>query len=142
MIHGLMAFFASLGFAILFNVQKKYLFYAASSGTIGGIIYYLILESNISEVFALFIASVAITIVSEVFARKLKCPATTFLICALIPLVPGGAMYNTVLKIVEGDNLMALSYGLSTIFNACAIVIGCTLVSSISKTYNKLIKSK
>ncbi|MDD6004417.1 MAG: threonine/serine exporter family protein [Firmicutes bacterium] len=140
MFNGMMSFFASLGFAILFNIRKEKMIYAAFIGMIGGVLYYMVMNYGYSEVFALFISSAVVSLLSDIAARVLKCPQTTFLICALIPLVPGGTMYYTVLRLVEGDNLMALNYGLNTIFNACSIVIGCILVSGIMKAYSKIRK--
>ena len=140
MFNGMMSFFASLGFAILFNIRKEKMIYAAFIGMIGGILYYMVMNYGYSEVFALFISSAVVSLLSDIAARVLKYPQTTFLICALIPLVPGGTMYYTVLRLVEGDNLMALNYGLNTIFNACSIVIGCILVSGIMKAYSKIRK--
>lgn len=139
MLEGLFAFFASFGFAILFNIKSNRTIYAASVGGIGGIIYKLIMNGDTSkETLALFVASLVIGICSEFLARKLKCPTTTFQICALIPLVPGGGMYNTMLAVVNNDLNQAIKLGVNTAAQACAIVIACVLVSSIIRTYNIL----
>lgn len=143
MFEGLFAFLASFGFAILFNIKKERVMYAASVGAIGGIIYKLILNGNSNnEILALFIASVIIGILSEILARKLKCPTTNFQICALIPLVPGGGMYYTMLAIINDDLLNALILGINTLTQACSIVIACILVSSIIHAFNKIHKRK
>ena len=62
-------------------------------------------------------------------ARILRCPSTMFLISALIPFVPGGGAYYTVLSLIEKNNDMALYHGLNTITQAGAIVLGCVLVT-------------
>lgn len=136
MFEGLMAFFASLGFGILFNVPKKHLLSVALVGMLGGIMYRLLLVSTASESLALFVASMAISLVSEILARCLHCPTTIFLICAMVPLVPGGGMYYTMLDIVNADFVSALTTGMNTLINACSIVLGCTLVSSIFYAIN------
>lgn len=134
---GFAAILASLGFAILFNIRGDKLFAAALIGGCGGISYYMSMELGCSQVLALFIASCLISILSEVFARILKCPATTFLICALIPLVPGGGMYYTMLALVRDNIDAAINAGVDTIVQAGSIVIGCTFVSSAMKMMNQ-----
>lgn len=125
------AFLASYGFAILFNVPKKRLFYAGLAGGIGGIAYMLCHSFSLSETISLFFASLFLSLSSEILARVLKCPSTMFLISALIPFVPGGGAYYTVLYLIQGDNTTALHYGLSTIAQAGAIVFGCVLITSL-----------
>ena len=84
MLEGFMAFFASLGFGILFNVPKRQLIYVAIVGMFGGFSYKLLLLLNIGDIIALFIASSIISLLSEILARLLHCPTTVFLICALV----------------------------------------------------------
>ena len=135
MFAGLSAFFASLGFAILFNIRKRKLFVAAMIGALGGVTYHLFLYLGKSNFLALFLASIAISLASEVCARIYKTPATTFMVCALIPLVPGGGMYYTMLEIVNNNIDGALVKGIDTLVQAAAIVLGVTLISSCIKMY-------
>ena len=51
MFAGLSAFFASLGFAILFNIRKRKLFVAAMIGALGGVTYHLFLYLGKSNFF-------------------------------------------------------------------------------------------
>lgn len=139
---GLAAILASLGFAILFNIRGDKLITASFIGGVGGITYYICVQLGYSQVVALFIASMIISIFSEVFARILKCPVTTFLICALIPLVPGGGMYYTMLAVVRNQIDVAINTGVDTIIQACSIVIGCMLVSSCLRMINQFRRNK
>lgn len=124
------AFLASYGFAILFNVPEKRLFYAGIAGGIGGFTYMICHAFSLSETISLFFASLFLSLASEILARELKCPSTMFLISALIPFVPGGGAYYTVLYLIQNDNNLALHYGISTIAQAGAIVFGCVLITS------------
>lgn len=137
MFEGLMTFFASLGFGIIFDLKGIKLLVAALNGMIGGIIYNVLLANN-SSTLSLFIASVVISIISGIMARILKCPTTTFLIAALIPLVPGGQMYYTVLDIINNDITAAVNDGLKTVVDACSIVIGCVFISGLELALNSL----
>ena len=137
MFEGLMTFFASLGFGIIFDLRGTKLLVAALNGMIGGVVYNVLLTNNGSTL-SLFIASVVISIISGIMARILKCPTTTFLIAALIPLVPGGQMYYTVLDIINNDIAAAVNDGLKTVVDACSIVIGCVFISGLELALNSL----
>lgn len=128
--YGLTAALASLGFAVLFNVRGKNLWVAAEIGGFAGLIYEACIEAGASVAVALFVASFSLALASEIAARHMKTPVTTFLICALIPLVPGGSLYYTVLEVVQGNLDGAIIKGIDTIVQACSITIGVTLVSS------------
>lgn len=136
------AFISSLGFGILFNVRGKNLIIASIGGAFGWLFYTLTNNSMGSEVVALFIASIAISVYSEIFARVMKNPVTIFLICALIPLVPGGGMYYTTFEAVRGNINESIVLGIQTLFNAASIAVGIILVSTISKILNKLKMNK
>lgn len=141
-IQALASILASLGFAILFNVRGNKLITASLIGGLGGLCYYLFVQTGYGQVVALFVASMFISILSEIFARVQKCPVTTFLLCALIPLVPGGGMYNTMLEVVRNNIEGAIVSGVDTIIQACSIVIGCMLVSSGLRMINQFEQAK
>ena len=131
------SFLASVGFAILFNIRKRKILIAGLVGGIGGLTYSILLIVGKSTFLALFVASIVISLSSEICARRFKTPSTTFLVCALIPLVPGGGMYYTMLEIVQDNLNGALVRGIDTVAQACSIAVGCILVSSLMKMYNK-----
>lgn len=131
--NGFGAIIASFGFGVLFNLKGRKLCVAALIGGLGGIVYQTFLNLGYTDAMGLFVASMSISIASEIFARMIKCPVTTFLICALIPLVPGGGMYYTMLEVVNNNIDAALIRGVATIVQAGSIVIGCTLVSSATR---------
>lgn len=131
------SFIASLGFGILFNIKGKKLFLAAIGGSLGGVAYQVCLDIGASELSAMFIASICFSLYSEILARTAHTPVTTFIICALIPLVPGGGMYRTMLAAIQGDIMKALTMGLDTITIAGALVLGILLVSTIMKAITK-----
>lgn len=129
MFRAIMTFFASFGFGIIFDLKGKKLFVAAINGMIGGIMYDLLLPHSSS--LALFVASFIVSIIAALLARVLKCPTTILLISALVPLVPGGMMYYTVLDLIKGDTALALIDGAKTLLDIGSIVFGCVVASGI-----------
>jgi len=132
-LNSIYAFIATLTFGILFNIRGKKLFLASLGGGLGWFVYLLSSSINHSSVLSLFIASLVASLFSEVMARAMKTPVTTFVICAIIPLVPGGGMYNTMLASIRGNINTSLNTGLETLTSAGAIAVGIVLVSSTSK---------
>lgn len=132
---GLSAFLASLGFGLLFNIKGKNLFLAGLVGGVGGVCYKIPLYYGCNEILANFIGVIALSFLSEILAHKCKSPVTTFLVCGLIPLVPGAGMYKTMLEAIHGNAIPALNIGLSTISIAGALAFGILLVSTIMRLY-------
>lgn len=141
-IKSIAAVVASIGFAILFNVRGKKIITAGLIGGAGSFVYFLLQDLGYSQVYAMFIGSMTLSALSEISARVHKCPVPTFLLCALIPLVPGGGMYYTMLEIVKNNLDAALTTGLNTLILAGSIVVGCLTVSSCVHMLNQLQKTK
>ncbi|WP_027634082.1 threonine/serine exporter family protein [Clostridium hydrogeniformans] len=127
---------STLGFGIIFNIKGKNLFAATIGGGLGWLFYEIALYYGLSDVTSLFIGAVALSAYSEILARVLKAPVTTFVICALIPLVPGGGMYYTMLASIQGNVYKSLELGLKTLSGAGAIAVGVILTSSIARFIN------
>lgn len=132
------AFIATLGFGILFNVRDKNLFYASLGGALGWLVYLISMNLNNSPMMSTFIASLVISIYAEIFSRVLKNPVTLFLICALIPLVPGSGMYYTILAAVQGDVMLSLNKGIETLSIAGTIALGIITVSTLSRLIQRI----
>lgn len=136
------AFIASLGFGIIFNIRGKNLFFAAIGGGLSWLSYLLLKEFNVRDILSLFISSVIFSIYSEICARFLKTPVTTLVVCALIPLVPGAGMYYTMYETITGNVSSALELGLNTIASAGTLALGVIFVSTITKQVANLKKVK
>ncbi|MBF8982799.1 threonine/serine exporter family protein [Lutibacter sp. B2] len=134
----LFSFLSTVGFSIIFNVPKKSIFYASLIGGIGWTIYFHLKSVTSSIMFALFIASIVIGILGEIFARIDKKPVTIFVIPGIVPLVPGYGVYLTMLNLINNDFFKFAKIGTETLFSSGAISIGIILVPSLSR----LLKSK
>lgn len=131
------SFIATLGFGILFNIKGRNLLLASIGGMLGSIVYTCCLDALMNEVTALFLASVCFSLYSEILARICHTPVTTFIICALIPLVPGNGMYQTMKLAIDGDAIAALQMGLDTIAFAGSLALGIIFVSTIMRFFLK-----
>jgi uncharacterized membrane protein YjjB (DUF3815 family) len=130
------AFICTLGFGIIFNVKGRKVIAASVGGGLGWIVYIMLYDINISKIVSIFLATIVISVYSEIIARIMKQPVTMFAISAIIPLVPGSGMYYTMYEVIQGNNDKASSLGMETFVIACSIASGITLVSSITKLIN------
>ena len=124
-------FIGVAGFALVLEVQKKYLFYCGLAGTVGWAAY--LLAQQFIPAGNVFVSSFCIALVSQIFARKLRCPVTVFLIPGIYPSVPGAGIYRTVYYVIMGENLLAGHYFLETLTTAGMIALGIYTVDIIWK---------
>lgn len=127
----LLSFVASFSAAVLFNIDRKILFWAGVSGGIAWGVFLAYFKYSNGLVMSCFISAVAVSIFSESMARKLKTPAFIFSITGILPLVPGMYAYNAVQSIAENKLSKALSIIVSTINMALAIAFGIMMVSAM-----------
>lgn len=138
----IVAFFASLGFGIIFNIKGKKLIYAAMGGAISWFVYLFLIQNGVSTILSLFSSSIIFSIYSEICARFLKTPVTTVIVCALITLVPGAGMYYTMYETITGNVSGSLELGLNTLASAGALALGVIFVSTITRQVTNLKKVK
>lgn len=123
-------FVGSLAFAITFNIRGRRLLFASLGGLICCIAYELLTFVYDNEFLRSFIVAIVITLYSELTARFIKSPTTTFTITSLLPLIPGGALYYTMSYAFQNDLDKFYSYGLLTLQVAGAIALGIIIASA------------
>ena len=125
---------ATLGafcFSLIFNVRGKMIFFATLGGFVAWGSYLLLKLAGLSPPAAYLFVSIIITAYAEISARVHKAPATVFLVCAIIPLVPGSRLYATMVYAVHQDWTGFLAQGVDTLLLAMAIAGGIIIVSTI-----------
>lgn len=126
-------FVGSCGFAILFNVRGKKMIAAVLGGLLSWLAFVLLKYVNESEALRYFFVAFGISLYSEVLARKLKTPAGTFLMTALIPLIPGGSLYYTMAAVFEGNVEHFATKAVGTLSLSAALALGIVLASALAK---------
>lgn len=131
------AYLVTIGFGIVLNVSRKNIFISGTCGILSWTIYVYTNEIFYSEYVALIIASFGLGIYSEILAYRLKAPATVFSIAALIPLVPGSGVYQTMLAVVNGNVELTNTLLFQTLSKSASIAIGMLLASGLIQIYKK-----
>lgn len=130
-VQAVVAFFATVSFAVLFQVPKQQYLFSGLTGTIGWLSYLLALRLHPSVVIASLAATLLLTAVSRVFAVWRRTPITVFLICGIFPIVPGAGIYYTAYHFIMGENELAVNKGIETIKIAVSIALGIVFVLSL-----------
>ena len=126
----LTGFIGTLGFGILFHIRGVKLWLGALGGLLGWSVFLLLGFWIESEPVRYFIVSMLTTLYSEVMARWVKTPTTTFIIVSLIPLIPGSGLYYTMANALSGNSDGFLERGIYTLELSLALALGIILVTS------------
>lgn len=124
-------FIATLFFAITMNAPKNTLVPTSIIGSIGYVIF-ITLSKLLNVTLGYFVGTTFIAMLGEIFARKLKMPATIFIFPAVIAMVPGFGLYQTMLALVQNNISQALETGAKTILNIAAMAVAMALISVIA----------
>ncbi|MGI5963237.1 MAG: threonine/serine ThrE exporter family protein [Lawsonibacter sp.] len=127
----LWAFFACVGFGLVFNIQGRGILICGLGAALGWLVYLLTLEVVGSDILCAFLAAMSVGAYSEVMARLRRCPVTGYLQVALLPLVPGAGIYYAMSYCVSGYTNLFLSTLLHTIGFAAALSVGAMLMTSL-----------
>ena len=120
----------TLGFAFVFNIRGRKVFFAAFGGCLGWVLFLLLGLFLENEVVRYLIVSIAVSVYGEVMARLLKTPTTLFSVVCLVPLVPGSGLYYTMTHALSGNLDGFVEKGTSTLRLAAALSIGVVLVNT------------
>ena len=127
------AFLGSMGFSILFNIRRTKLLIAGFGGALSWGVYLLFGAVLDDGPLRCFLAAVCVTVYAEIFARVKKTPTTSFLVPGMIPLIPGGALYNTMQYAIAGNWEQFGTAASYTIRVALSLAAGIIVVSSVMR---------
>ena len=124
---------AVIFYSLLMNSPKQLIKYTAVISGLGYVIYNIFRYFADSEILGCFAATLFIAISGEILARIKKTPSTIFVFPAIIPLVPGIGLYQTMLKLVQNDYGAALTKGVQTVFIAGAMAVAVAIINVLAR---------
>lgn len=130
----LWAFCACVGFGLVFNIHGRGILICGAGAALGWFAYLVGLDIIGNDLLAAFVAAMVISLFSEVMARVRRCPVTGYLQVALLPLVPGAGIYDSMRYCVAGEMNLFLAKLVHTIGMAAALSVGAMLVSALVRT--------
>ncbi len=139
LMHFIYGFFATFGFALIFQTPKRAVIISSIIGGIGWIInkYLGILENTVVST---IVAALTIGILSAISSIVIKCPNLVIYLPAIIPLVPGGGMYYSMSYLINLDYGNFTTKVLETLViamtMATGIFLGTTFIGIVRKIIN------
>ena len=79
------AFAATMAFAVIFNVSRSELIFCGIAGLVAEGVYLFTLRISDETALAIFVASIAVTVLSRILANVRRMPVTVYLIYRLYP---------------------------------------------------------
>lgn len=130
------ALVGTMGFSALFGTMRKHYVGCGLAGMTGwGVM--LAMAASAPSVAAVFCGALAVAVISHLFAKYQRCPVTVFLICGIIPLVPGGGIFWTAYYLTSGRLALAATAGFAALAATVAIAGGIIIATAV---FNKLSK--
>lgn len=127
----------SLAFALFFCTQTKRCIPSMLGGLLAGGAYILLIRFTGQEFLSNMTAAAVAMAYCEISARVTRAPTVIYIIPAIFPLVPGGALYYTISALASGNYNNALTHGKQTVEIALGISCGLMLVSFIDSAVRK-----
>lgn len=120
----LMAFGGTVAFSVLFGTSPRHYIKCGIVGAVGWGIYLLILSIWDSGILATLIAAALVTAMSRRLSVTEKAPTIIFLVTGIFTLVPGAAIFYTAYYLFQGEQALAVTYGLAAMKTSVAIALG------------------
>lgn len=131
----IMCITGTLAFAITMKAPKSTLKYIAVGSLLSATIERT-LSLYTNDFFACLAAMVALNLFCEIIARIIKEPTTVTLMPSTIPLLPGSAIYYTMLYAINGEKNLMLKSALSTLMAGLGIALGAVISSAVVKIFS------
>lgn len=136
------AFIGTIGFSALFGAPRRYYLDCGLAGTAGWAVYLLLASAGPTHVVgAAFLGALAVALMAHLLSVTRRCPVTVFLICGIIPLVPGGGIFWTAYYIVTDQLRLAATTGFTalkvTIAIAGAIILAAAFAARLQRKHKR-----
>ena len=118
------------GFTILFNIHGPGALLCTLGGMLTWIVYVVTVQLSGGELMGYFWGALFASAYSEIMARIRKCPAISYLVVSIFPLIPGAGVYYTMNYAVRGDMEMFARRGMFTAGIAAVMAVGILLIST------------
>lgn len=129
------SFVACLGFVIIFNIHGYGNMLCALGSGLTWAAYCICAACGLGYFSCCLIGTMVSAIFAEAMARIRKYPAISYLIIAVLPLIPGSSIYYTALEAVNGNMNGFIYYGTESLGTAGAMAVGILMVSTAMRMW-------
>jgi uncharacterized membrane protein YjjB (DUF3815 family) len=132
------AFLAIIGFSLRSNLRGSRVLFTGLGGGLCWASYLIILFYSKSMLLSVFLSIIFVCIYSEVVARLLDTPVSVFVICVIIPLVPGRSLYYAMQAYISGNSSLASRLIFDVLMISGTISIAIAMVASATQLVMKI----
>lgn len=133
----------TIGFSYLLDAPRKTFFPTSIIALLSYLIYELLsVGLGQSLIFSYFFATVVITVICEIVARKMRMPTTVFLLTAMVPLAPGYSIYHAMLCLVQNDGMQAAASGMNALQAVGAMAVGAAVTSVCFRSLSRFMSGQ
>ena len=133
----------TVGFCYMLDAPRKTIFPASVIALASYLIYELMAVGlGQSLIFSYFFATVVITVICEMVARKMRMPTTVFLLIAMVPLAPGYSIYHAMLCLVQNDGMLAAASGMNALQAVGAMAVGAAVTSMCFRSISRFLSGQ
>lgn len=126
------SFTASVGFGIVFRIERKNLLWAGLGGALTRCVYLILLEMTDQRILYSLLAAMFAAFYAEIMAMRQKMPSTVFLYPAILPLIPGDLMYNTAVNFLLRNTEATIENAEKCGLTLVGMSIGFVLISTFT----------
>ena len=132
----------SAGAILIFGIEKKAFWWAVLCVFLAAIGFDLPRFFGVGLFTSALISAAVAAAYADIMAHVLKVPATVMIIPGIIPAVPGGRLYYTMLAAVNSDMEGFYSEGKNVLLITAGLAIGIIGVTAISRPINAYINKR
>ncbi|HEY4538069.1 MAG TPA: threonine/serine exporter family protein [Erysipelothrix sp.] len=138
----LSSFISSIAFGIIISVPKSSLVYVGITGALSWAVNLLLRPIFPNILVPIFLASVSVSILSIIFAKRLKMPATVFNLPGVFPLVPGITAFETMKTFMARDFMLGMELMMRTFAISMSIALAIVVTEVFYNAYIRIKNNK
>jgi uncharacterized membrane protein YjjB (DUF3815 family) len=123
--------------AVLFNVPRSALLWAALAGLMGWAVQVRVGLNGVSPAAGALLGALTVSLTGEALARARRMPALVFVVPGILPLVPGTRAFQAMLALLRQDHGLAALEGAQALVAAGGIAVGLLMGTALTRAWGR-----
>ncbi len=130
----------TFAYTLVFRMRKRLILWTVLCGFLTMALYTFCVQKTELVFWQNLFPAVFATAFAEILARVTKAPTTPYIVCSIIPLVPGGTLFYTMSHFIHGETAPFHDMLLQTLRISSGLAVGILCVSAVTHIILKLKK--
>ena len=131
------AFLGAVGFAMLVHVPRRSWLASGIIASLSYLVYWGVARAGLPDPMAIFIGSLFGALIGQICARKMRIIGTVFIMSAIVPVVPGLALYRMMAFFGNGETLQGANLGIDAMITIAMITLGLAMGGFIDRIIHR-----